>query len=257
MKFGVCVGTNIENMKIIKSIGYDYAEGNCQQLAEKDKDYLDEMKATGIPMLSANCFIGLRVIGEEKDEAKVTEYLGRLFENAAYVGIKYLVFGSSGSRRIPDGMSLAEGRAQIVDFLKNDVAPLAKKYNITIAIEPLRPQECNAINTVADGIEIAKAVDSPYVKVLADVAHMYMQNEDFQLLKDYKGWVVHAHTSNPNPDPALNVKRIYPTAEDEFKQADFLEPLKAIGVEQCSLEANTFDFPTEVAKAYEVLKDFR
>lgn len=257
MKFGVCVGTNIENMKIIKAIGFDYAEGNCQQLAEKDKDFLDEMKAVGLPMVSANCFIGLKIVGKEKDEAKIKEYLERLFNNAAYLGLKYLVFGSGGARRIPDGMSLEEGRAQIVDFLKNDVAPLAEKNNITIAIEPLRPQECNAINTVADGIEIAKAVGSSHVKVLADVAHMFMQNEDFELLRGYKGWVVHAHTSNPNPDPSLNVKRIYPTFDDEFKQESFIEPLKAIGVEHCSLEANTFDFPSEAAKAYEVLKNFR
>lgn len=26
MKFGICVGTDIEKMKYIKSVGYDYAE---------------------------------------------------------------------------------------------------------------------------------------------------------------------------------------------------------------------------------------
>lgn len=257
MKFGVCVGTNIEKMKYIKSLGYDYAEGHCQEIARKDKAYLDEMKATGLPMIAANCFIGMRVVGEEKNEAEIKEYLEKMFANAAYLGLKYLVFGSSGARRIPEGMSLAEGRAQIVDFLKNDVAPLAEKYNLTIAIEPLRPEECNAINTVADGVEIAKKVNSPYVKVLADVAHMYVQNESMESLLDYKGWVVHAHTSNPDPDPALDCKRIYPAAADEFKQASFVEPLKAIGVEHCSIEANVLDFPADAKNAYEVLKDLR
>ena len=257
MKFGVCVGTNIEKMKYIKSLGYDYAEGHCQEIARKDKAYLDEMKATGLPMIAANCFIGMRVVGEEKNEAEIKEYLEKMFANAAYLGLKYLVFGSSGARRIPEGMSLAEGRAQIVDFLKNDVAPLAEKYNLTIAIEPLRPEECNAINTVADGVEIAKKVNSPYVKVLADVAHMYVQNESMESLLDYKGWVVNAHTSNPDPDPALDCKRIYPAAADEFKQASFVEPLKAIGVEHCSIEANVLDFPADAKNAYEVLKDLR
>lgn len=257
MKFGVCVGTDIEKMKYIKSLGYDYAEGHCQEIARKDKAYLDEMKATGLPMVAANCFIGLRIVGEEKNSADINAYLEMLFENASYLGLKYLVFGSSGARRIPDGMSLEEGRAQIVDFLKNDVVPLAEKYNVTIAIEPLRPEECNAINTVADGIEIAKAVDSPYVKVLADVAHMYVQNENLELLRDYKGWVVHAHTSNPGPDPALDCKRIYPTSADEFKQSSFIEPLKAIGVEHCSIEANVLEFESDAKNAYEVLKELR
>lgn len=257
MKFGVCVGTDIEKMKYIKSLGYDYAEGHCQEIARKNKAYLDEMKATGLPVAAANCFIGLRVVGEEKNEAEIKEYLEKLFENAAYLGIEYLVFGSSAARRIPEGMTLEEGRRQIVDFLKNDVVPFAEKYNITIAIEPLRPEECNAINTVADGVEVAKAVDSPLVKVLADVAHMYVQNESMESLLEYRDWVVHAHTSNPDPDHSLDCKRIFPAADDEFSQASFVEPLKTIGVEHCSIEANVLDFESDAKNAYEVLKDLR
>lgn len=254
MKIGACVGTNVDSMRIIKAIGYDYAECHCQDLVKKPMEYIEEMKATGLPVLAANCFIGLRVVGEERDDEKIREYLAVLFERAAYLGIECLVFGSSGARRIPEGMSLEEGRAQIVDFLKRLVVPYAEKYDIKVAIEPLRPAECNAVNTVADGIEIAKKVDSPYVKVLADVKHMYEQNEDFKLLYDYKGWIIHAHTSNPDPDPSLNKKRIYPKASDKFNQLDFIEPLKEIGVEHCSIEADVIDFPADAAAAFEALK---
>lgn len=257
MKFGVCVGTDIEKMKYIKALGYDYAEGHCQEIARKDKEYLDEMKATGLPVVAANCFIGLRVVGEEKDYSQIDEYLVKLFENASYLGLKYLVFGSSAARRIPDGMSLEEGREEIIDFLKNHVVPLAEKYNIVIAIEPLRPEECNAINTVADGVEVAKAVDSSYVKVLADVAHMFVQNEGMDSLHGFKGWLVHAHTSNPDPDPSLGHKRIYPAASDEFSQASFVNALKEVGVEYCSIEANVIDFEDDAKKAYEVLKELK
>ncbi len=257
MKIGVCVGTDIEKMKLIKSLGYDYAESHCQQIASKTVEDLDAMKATGLPVVAANCFIGLRVVGEEKDGEKITEYLERLFKNASYLGLKYLVFGSSGARRIPEGMSIEEGRAEIVDFLKNYVVPQAEKYNLPVAIEPLRPQECNAINTIDDGVEIAKKVDSPYVKVLADVAHMFYQNEEMDKLLKYKGWIIHAHTSNPNPAPPLDCKRIYPKGGDGFCQTDFVEPLKAIGVEHCSIEADVLDFPEDAAAAYEVLKNLR
>lgn len=257
MKFGVCVGTDIEKMKYIKVLGYDYAESHCQEIARKDKAYLDEMKKTGLPVVAANCFIGLRVVGEEKNYAEIDAYLEKLFENSSYLGLKYLVFGSSGARRIPDGMSLEDGRAEIVDFLKNHVVPLAEKYNIVIAIEPLRPEECNAINTVADGVEVAKAVDSPYIKVLADVAHMYVQNESMESLLEYKGFVVHAHTSNPDPDGSLDCKRIYPKKGDEFNQAGFINALKEIGVEHCSIEANVLDFEVDAKCAYEILKEIK
>lgn len=257
MKFGICVGTDIEKMKYMKALGYDYSEGHCQEIARKDKAYLDEMKKTELPVVAANCFIGLRVVGEEKNYDEIDAYLAKLFENASYLGIKYLVFGSSAARRIPDGMSLEEGRAEIIDFLKNHVLSLSEKYNIIIAIEPLRPEECNAINTVADGVEIAKAVDSPYVKVLADVAHMYVQNESMESLLEYKGWIVHAHTSNPDPDPSLGRKRIYPAENDEFRQADFINALKKIGVEYCSVEAEVIDFEQDAKNAYGILKELK
>ncbi len=257
MKIGVCVGTDIEKMKYIKSLGYDYAEGHCQEISKKDKEHLDAMKATGLPVATANCFIGLRVVGEERDDEKIAEYLDSLFEKASYLGIEYLVFGSSAARRIPEGMSLEEGRAQIVDFLKNSVVPRAEKYNIPVAIEPLNPKECNAINTVDDGVEVAKRVNSPYIKVLADVAHMYCQNEDFSKILTYKDWIVHAHTSNPAPAPESEHKRIYPKEGDEFNQADFIEPLKKIGIKYCSIEANVLDFEEDAKNAYAVLNALR
>ena len=257
MKFGVCVGTSVEKMNFIKEIGFDYAESHCQEIVNATPETLEEIKATGLPVVAANCFIGLRVVGEEKDEAAIREYLETLFERASYLGLKYLVFGSSGARRIPDGMSLEEGREEIVYFLRELVAPLAEKYNVPVAIEPLRPQECNAINTIADGAEIAKRTNSPFIKVLADVAHMYVQNEAMELLREYEGIVVHAHTSNPDPDKSLDCKRIYPKKSDEFSQASFINELKAIGVEHCSIEANVLDFEQDVINAYEVLRELR
>lgn len=257
MKFGVCVGTDIEKMKYIKALGYDYAESHCQEIVNKSKEHLDAMKATGLPVLAANCFIGMRVVGEERDNERISEYLDTLFEKASYLGIEYLVFGSSGARRIPEGMSLEEGREQIVDFLKSFVVPRAEKYNLPVAIEPLRPEECNAINTVDDGVEIAEKVNSPYIKVLADVAHMFCQNEDFSKILTYKDWIVHAHTSNPDPAPELNRKRIYPRAGDGFNQSDFIGPLKSIGVKYCSIEAEVIDFENDAREAYDVLNALR
>ncbi len=257
MKFGVSLGTDIEKMKIAKELGYDYCEVNCGDIVNKPFEHIEAMKSVGIPVWAANCFIGLRVVGEERDDEKIVEYLETLFSRGAFLGIKCFVFGSSGARKIPDGMSLSEGRAQIVDFLKNLVAPVAQKYNIPVAIEPLRPAECNAINTVADGVEVANAVNSPYIKVLADVKHMYEQGEDFNLLRELEGTIIHSHTSNPNPDPSLDKKRTFPKASDGFNQADFIEPLKAIGVETCSIEADVIDFYPDAKGAIELLAELR
>lgn len=253
MKIGACVGTNAEKARILKKLGYDYFETNCRELVSMPMEKIDELKATGLPALAANCFISLRVVGEERDGEKLRAYVERLFERANYLGTEVLVFGSAGARRIPEGTSLAEGRAQIVDFLKRIVAPVAERYGLPVAIEPLNVTECNAVNTVEDGLEIMNAVSSPCVRLLADAAHMYKQSENFEKLRGLKGALIHAHTSNPAPESG----RVYPKRGDAFKQESFLEPLLAAGVERCSVEAGCGDFVEDAAEALEVLKKFR
>ena len=44
MKFGVCIGTNVENMRYAKSLGYDYVEVHCQEIANKPIEHIEAMK---------------------------------------------------------------------------------------------------------------------------------------------------------------------------------------------------------------------
>ena len=83
MKIGVCCGTDVEKIRYIKSLGYDYAESHCQEIVKADDQKIEALKATGLPILAANCFISLRVVGEEKDEAAIKEYLEKLFSKAS------------------------------------------------------------------------------------------------------------------------------------------------------------------------------
>ena len=49
MKFGVCIGTNVENMRYAKSLGYDFVEVHCQEIANKPIEHIEAMKAVGMP----------------------------------------------------------------------------------------------------------------------------------------------------------------------------------------------------------------
>lgn len=255
MKIGVCVGTDMEKIRIAKEIGYDYVESNCGDLVKASDEKIEEMKNAGIPVLTANCFIGLRIVGPERDDEKISEYLAKLFERASYLGLEYLVFGSSGARKKPDDMSLEEVKAQTVDFLKKHVVPNCEKYNIKIAIEPLRKQECNWLNTIENGVEIAEMTGSPYINVLCDVKHMYEGNDSFENITRFADKLIHAHTSNPIGNEEHN--RTYPASGDEFNQDDFVIPVKEAGIASCSIEAGVTDFEADAGKAYEVLKKYR
>lgn len=252
MKIGVCVGNNIEKAKLAKDLGYDFVESNCGDIVKMSDAEIEDFKNVGIPVFSANCFIGHRVVGPDRDFDAIEEYVEKLFRNASKLGLDILVFGSSGARKMTDGLTLEGCRSDIVYFLKNFVVPQAEKYNIRVAIEPLRPAECNVINTIEDGISIAKRVDSPYVRVLADVKHMFEQNEDLNKLGNYGEWLIHAHTSNPCPDESTGKKRIYPRINDGFDQFSFLNPLVEAGVEQCAIEADCIEYKEDFEKSIEL-----
>lgn len=259
MKIGVCVSYRYDDAVKAKRYGYDYIETNCVAVADMDKETLDKFKNIGIPVFAGCVFIGQRIVGKEKDDAAIDEYLERLFSKADYLGMKYMVFGSSGARKMKpeDGLTLEETREQIADFLKNKVAPLCEKYDIRVVIEPLRPEECNVINTVPQAIEIAEKVGSDYIGVLADLKHMMCSDDPLEDLAGYGKYLWHGHTSNPFPDPSLDKKRIYPKNGDEFNQDDFFIPMMKAGVEHISIEADLIDFDTDAPEAWEVLKKYR
>ena len=166
MKIGVCVGNNIENARVAKELGYDFVESHCQKIAEMTDDEIEEFKNCGIPVFSANCFIGHRIIGPSKDPEAINAYLDLMFEKVRRLGIKICVFGSSGARNIRDDeppMTVEQAMDEIAAFLREFVAPRCEKYGIYVAIEPLRKAESNVINTLEDGVKVAEKANSPYI----------------------------------------------------------------------------------------------
>lgn len=255
MLIGVCTGNHPSRIQKVKDAGFDYAELNCGAIAKSTKEELDALKAVGLPLLCANCFTGLKVVGDERNDDDLKEYVERMMSKAAYLGIKTTVYGSSGSRKIPEGWTKEKAWEQVVSFLKDIVAPVAEKYDITVAIEPLRPAECNCINTVKDGIEIAKRVNHPRIRVLADVFHMVDQNESIADLATYAPYLYHAHISTPYPE-GFEQNRIFPKLSHPFDHAVFVNAIHKAGVKTCSIEATDVEFESDVTDAFEVMKCF-
>jgi sugar phosphate isomerase/epimerase len=107
-------------------------------------------------------------------------------------GMKTIVFGSGGARAIPDGFSREEAKQQFISLCKQ-LAPVAKKYNVVISLEPLNTKECNFINSVAEGGDIVKAVNHESFRLLADLYHMLMENESPSNITKYGDLLYHTH----------------------------------------------------------------
>lgn len=140
----------------------------------------------------------MRLTGPEVDFDAVSSYADRAVATAAKLGAKNIVFGSGGAKRYPEGFSRSTAYAQIVRLLKH-VDPVAAKYGITIAIEPLRKAECNIINTFEEGVRLARDVGGTQVRVLVDLYHMAEENEPLSHIREYgKAYLAHIHFANPS-----------------------------------------------------------
>lgn len=261
MKFGVCTGIgDIAKIRTAAQVGYDYYEGSFSALYLAEEDVYEKMLAAnkeyGIKMESANCFImgELPVTGSNVDLPALREYLKKGFSRAAELGMKTAVFGSGGARAVRDGQTYGEAFVQIVDFIRDTAAPIAEEYGCVIVLEPLRKAECSIINTVKEGVMVAAATGRANVAGLGDLFHMVEGGDDISNITDCKGWVKHAHISNPVGDGKN--KRIYPLSADEYDYAAFVNAMEAAGCLRCSIEASMQDdFDKIAAPALAVIKN--
>ena len=176
----VTIGSAGEDLEKAKAAGFDYVEVGVRNFARLDDakwtEYQAKHKAVGIPTPVANNFIPseLKVVGPEVDKAKQDEYVAKAFDRAKVLGIKTIVFGSGGARKVPDGFSQDEAWKQLVEFAKR-IAPQAKKRGIVVAVEPLQKGETNTINTAAEGLKWVKAVNHPNFQLMVDFYHLSLE----------------------------------------------------------------------------------
>src|SRR5262249_33168599 len=72
-----------------------------------------------------------------------------------------------------------------------------RRYDIVIAIEPLRRQESNIVNTGAEALEIVRMVKHPNVRMIIDYYHLREENEDARIVETAQREIVHFHFANP------------------------------------------------------------
>lgn len=250
MRFGCCAG--LDKYRTVQDAGYDYIElpVGTVKAESPDTDFepiRDEIMSGSIVPEAWNCLLpgDMRVTGPEVDLYRIERFLRTAFERIEELGGEIVVFGSGGARTVPHGFSMDEAHGQIVEFVAL-AGQIAGKHGITIAIEPLNVKESNIINSVKEGMEIVRAADHPFVKVLADLYHIDEADEPIQDVIDAGNDLVHTHTADTG--------RLYP-GSGSYPHTEFFEALRSIGYnDRMSVECKFNDFKTECAKALEFLR---
>ncbi len=254
MKFGICIGDDSEKIAVCKKLGFDYVESSFGMLASEDEEKYDcfqeALKKNGFSCISVNCFLpgSLKVTGPDVDTQALSAYIERGMRRGAALGVKKVVFGSSGARNIIEGFSYETAVKQIVSFLRDIVSPIAEKYGITVVIEPLCSRETNIIESLREGAVFASVVNCGNIRLLVDLYHAYHSCDTNEHIRSMAGMIKHAHVAEPE-------KRRYPKPGDAYVYSDFINALIFAGCETCSVEASCSDFETEAADAIKTLRD--
>ena len=120
----------------------------------------------------------------------------------------------------------------IVRFLRDIAAPSVAPYGIPIAIEPLEQKGGDLIHTVSEAKQLSDDVGNPLVRCLADLYHMYKEDDPMSAVTDCGDKLRHAHIAEP-------VERVYPRRDDGFDLTPFLRALLQTGCPRVSVEAET------------------
>ena len=260
MKYGVCGfltaknadGTEFDMIPAAKAAGYDYLEMPLSTIAALSAAEFDLVKRKvaegGFPVEACNVFFprSLRLTGPDVDWKQVEDYVKLALGRAGQLGGKVVVFGSGGSRQVPEGFPMEQAWLQLVLLLRR-IEPIAAENGITVVIEPLNAKETNIIHTGAEGYTLAKLVDRPHIRLLLDLFHMSLMKEDFGIAATAGSYVQHAHFAKPEG-------RVYPgELEDEFKA--FFGGLKRGGYDgRVSVEAGFTTFALDAPRALSVMK---
>src|SRR5688572_26381561 len=200
VQVGYC--SNLKSVDSAKAAGFDYLELGTSEIAaltdDEFEDTVKRLKALGLPIPVTNLFVPatIKLTGPDTNAEQQIEYVKKAFARLSRLGTGIVVFGSGGARRVPDGFAKEEAFKQLADFGRR-AADVGKGHGITIAIEPLRRQESNIINSAAEGLELVKAVNHPNFQLMIDFYHLASEKEDPEIVIRAKDHLRHLHMANP------------------------------------------------------------
>lgn len=193
------IAATLEKAAELKQAGAQFLTENTGSFLVPDQSdaefakSLAKLAASPLPILACNGFIrpaDLICVGPKANHDQVLAWADTCFRRLKQAKGKFIVFGSSGARKIPDGWSVEKADEQFVALLQK-MGPLAEAQGVTLVVEQLQEKECNYINRIAEGAAIIRKANHPHVRLLADLYHMATMGDTPADLKAAMDVVVH------------------------------------------------------------------
>jgi sugar phosphate isomerase/epimerase len=228
--------------------GFEYVECPVATLVPEDgpeafAPVRAKLDNAPVPVLAFNLFIPpeIKIVGPDVDRERLLNYARVSLERIHSTGAHVLVFGSGPARTVPPGFPRAKAEEQFVEFARA-VGDYARKFDVQVGLESItRKGGTNFINTVAEAVAIARKVDHPTIRTMADLGQMEPENEPWNHLSEYKDWIIHIHLTDTERKPPGSGSLDWGEAFDHLHTAGYDGLM--------SLECRWNDFDTEAREA--------
>jgi D-psicose/D-tagatose/L-ribulose 3-epimerase len=251
VRIGLC--GPISQIDAAKAAGFDYMDLRTSEVAAlSDADFAQlaaKLQQINMPVLDTYLFIpaNIKLTGPNIDKDQQMAYVRLALDRVSQLGARVVAMGSGPARSYPDGFPKDQAYAQLVDFCKR-IGPEARARNIIIAIEPLRPQESNLIQSLAEALTFIKTVNDPNIQLNLDYYQFEMVKEDPADILAAGDHIVHVHMANPTG-------RVLPLHWDEYNYAPLFTNLRKIGyAREMGVEATSTDFAKEAPESLAFLR---
>ncbi len=148
---------------------------------------------------------------------KTAAYLADLARLCFDLGGRLMVFGSPKQRCLLPGVT----REVAMDYAAEvfgQVLPILEETDVTVALEPLGPEETDFLQTAAETAELIERIGSPHVRLHLDCKAMATEQIPIpEIITQNAALLAHIHANDPNRQGP------------GFGRLDFLPILEALG----------------------------
>ena len=167
-------------------------------------DLAGKYAQVGVPILSMQALLfgqpDLRLIGSQKDQTNLKNYLSKIFKLASALGCGPLVFGSP-KNRIKGNLTFEEAGKNVIPALF-DIGDLAANSDVVFCLEAnAAAYGCDFINRLEQAADVARMVGHKNISVVADTGNMIMEGEEVFAMAAIYEQISHVHISAPELGP--------------------------------------------------------
>ncbi len=142
---------------------------------------------------------GIHLTSPDADQRRRTaDYLAELARCCAELGGRIMVFGSPQQRNLAPGVGREQGMEYAAEVFSR-LLPVLEETGVTVALEPLGPEETNFLVNTAEAVELAERIGSPQVRLHLDCKAMATEAVSApSLIRQHRRLLAHFHANDPN-----------------------------------------------------------